>query len=519
MAAPREKLAASLEVLRAFQTDGRRIFKSQELTRTHRERLVRNGFLRQVIKGWLMSSRPDTSPGDTASWYASFWEFCARYSSDRFGDEWHLSPELSLLIHAEATAVPRQVVIYTPHGSNNSIELPFDTSLYDLASESTLRVDGLVIRGGLRIFALPAALVRVPESFFVRHPIEAEVVLGSVSDASDVLHHLLEGGHSAVAGRLAGAFRRTGREEIAEEILHAMRAAGYDPRESDPFTTDQRVGSSGHQAAPMVRRIESLWNAARESVLDVFPDPPSEPREKADYLKFIDDIYESDAYHSLSIEGYSVTPELIARVRAGDRDPERRAGDREQRDALAARGYWQAFQGVKRAVAQALEGSNAGSLARDAHREWYRELFQPFVAAGVLPASTLAGYRSEPVYLKGSRHVPPRAAAVRDAMPALFELLSAERESSVRAVLGHWLVGYVHPYPDGNGRIARFLMNVMLAAGGHPWTVIRVEDRGEYLSSLEAASVENDIEPFARFVARRVRWSDERGAHVVDMRG
>ena len=41
-------------------------------------------------------------------------------------------------------------------------------------------------------------------------------------------------------------------------------------------------------------------------------------------------------------------------------------------------------------------------------------------------------------------------------MPALFDLLEDETEPSVRAVLGHWLVGYIHPYPDGNGRIARF---------------------------------------------------------------
>ena len=61
-------------------------------------------------------------------------------------------------------------------------------------------------------------------------------------------------------------------------------------------------------------------------------------------------------------------------------------------------------------------------------------------------------------------------------MPALFDLLENEIEPSVRAVLGHWLVGYIHPYPDGdgNGRMARFVMNVMLASGGYPWAVIRV---------------------------------------------
>jgi Fic family protein len=92
-------------------------------------------------------------------------------------------------------------------------------------------------------------------------------------------------------------------------------------------------------------------------------------------------------------------------------------------------------------------------------------------------------------------------------MPALFDLLEQESEPSVGAVLGHWLFGYVHPYPDGNGRMARFVVNAMLASGGYPWTVIRVEDRDAYLAALERASVEQDIAPFARFVVERVQWS------------
>jgi Fic family protein len=260
----------------------------------------------------------------------------------------------------------------------------------------------------------------------------------------------------------------------------------------------------------MVRRIEGLWEATREAVVNIFPAPPGRPGDPAEYLRFVDDIYTTDAYHSLSIEGYSVTPELLARVRAGDWDPEGRHEDRDHRDALAARGYWQAFQLVKKSVEGVLRGDNAGALVRTAHREWYRELFQPFVAAGIHSPSALAGYRNDPVYLRGSRHVPPRGEAVRDAMPVLFDLLVAEGDPSARAVLGHWLIGYIHPYPDGNGRIARFLMNLMLASGGYPWTVIRMEDRDEYLSTLEAASVETDLGPFARFLAKRVRWSLDR---------
>jgi Fic family protein len=44
-----------------------------------------------------------------------------------------------------------------------------------------------------------------------------------------------------------------------------------------------------------------------------------------------------------------------------------------------------------------------------------------------------------------------------------------------------------------NGRMARFLMNLMLAAGGYPWTVLPVEERNQYVAALETASVEQNM--------------------------
>ena len=86
-------------------------------------------------------------------------------------------------------------------------------------------------------------------------------------------------------------------------------------------------------------------------------------------------------------------------------------------------------------------------------------------------------------------------------MPVLFELLAEEPEPAVRVVLGHFIFVYIHPYFDGNGRMGRFLMNAMLAAGGYPWTVIPVEHRKEYMQSLESASVNQDIKPFTQFLS------------------
>lgn len=67
--------------------------------------------------------------------------------------------------------------------------------------------------------------------------------------------------------------------------------------------------------------------------------------------------------------------------------------------------------------------------------------------------------------------------------------------------MGHFIFVYIHPYIDGNGRIGRFLMNLMLASGGYPWTVIPVEERKIYMESLEKASVDQNIEAFAKYIA------------------
>lgn len=510
MVSPNEKLAASLGILHDLQKNGRRVFQSKEFSRVHRERLHRNGFLQEVMKGWLISSGPGEREGDSTPWYASFWEFCARYCEDRFGEQWHLSPEQSLLLHAENSVIPSQVVIHSPKGTNNNVELPFGTSLYDLKKSEMPSEADLTVRGGLRLFTPPAALVRVSETFIRQNPIETSVVLASIRDLSEMLRRLLEGGHTVVAGRLAGAFRRIGRPDQADEIVSTMKAAGFDARGNDPFLPAQAVGPLPSAVPPIVGRLRAMWESMGPKVRQVFPESPGLPADKEAYLRFVDEIYRSDAYHSLSIEGYRVSPGLIERVQAGQWNPDRNESDREDRDALAARGYWQAFQLLKRDVAEIIAGADPAALVRKSHREWYRELFQPCVAAGLIGPSAFAGYRNSPVYLRTSRYVPPRAEVVHDAMAALFDLLESEREPGVCAVLGHWLFGYIHPYPDGNGRMARFLMNAILASGGYPWTVIRVEDRIPYLAALDSASIDQDIGPFAGFIVERVRWSIEK---------
>jgi hypothetical protein len=506
MASPADKLAASLAVLKALQDQDRVALRASDMTRTHRERLVRAGFLREVMKGWYLPSRPDEPAGESTSWYTAFWAFCASYLESRFGDDWSVSPEQSISLHTGNWTVPRQLLVRSPRGNNKPTGLIHETSIFDIRLDMPPAADREV-KDGVRLYKLPAALLACSQAQFAARPTEMRAALAMVQDASVLLGRLLEGGRSTVAGRLVAAFRNIGRERIADDIRAAMEAAGYTVQENDPFEDRSLVAFGARENSPFVNRMRLDWARMREDVRAAFPKATGLSSSPAAYLKQLAEIYLNDAYHSLSIEGYRVSAALIEKVRRGNWNPDVDKTDQEDRNALAARGYWQAFQAVEQSIRKVLGGENAGHVADRDHATWYRELFGPSVTAGILRAADLAGYRNGPVYIRRSMHKPPNTDAVRELMPALFELLQQEPEASVRVVLGHFMFVYIHPYTDGNGRMGRFLMNLMLASGGYPWTIVPLERRDDYMGALERASVHGDIRPFTGFLASLVRAS------------
>jgi hypothetical protein len=498
-----QKLAASLEALEQLQAEGVLAIKSSQLSRTHRERLLANGFLKLVMKGWYIASRPDEVQGESTAWYTTFWAFMSQYLTERFGDDWSLSPEQSLSFHAGSRSVPDQLIVRAPAARNQITTFPHDTTIFEVKS-AIAAGDDLIIVDGMRLFTVEAALINASESYYRAHPVNARAILGSIPDASALLAKLLNDGRTRAAGRLAGAFRNIGSARIADDILSAMKAAMHDVREADPFERALEVSGAGRLVSPHVLRIRIMWGEMRGELEGLLPAARPAPNDIDAYLASVEAQYVTDAYHSLSIEGYRVTRDLIERVRSGEWNPDENAEDLEHRNALAARGYWQAFQAVKDTIRKVLEGNNPGEACDQDLAGWYQQLFAPSVAAGLVEAARLAGYRNGPVYIRQSKHVPMSVEAVRDCMPVFFELLQEEEDPAARIVLGHFIFVFIHPYFDGNGRTARFLMNVMMAAAGLPWTVIRLEQRNDYMVALEKASVDSDIKPFARLVSAAI---------------
>ena len=117
-------------------------------------------------------------------------------------------------------------------------------------------------------------------------------------------------------------------------------------------------------------RLRSMWAGWRQDVIHAFPPAPGLGNQSASYLAQVDERYVSDAYNSLSIEGYRVSDELIERVARGDWNPECDLEHNKTKDALAARGYFLAFQAVKESINDILSGKNAGKVVQ--RDRWHR---------------------------------------------------------------------------------------------------------------------------------------------------
>ena len=236
MATPSEKLAEALSELQKLQKDRNvAVIKASDLKTTYKQLLKANGFIKDVIKGWYISTSPDEKKGDTTSWFMSFWDFASIYLNERFEEGWCLSPDQSLLLHCGNRIIPKQLLVRSPKANNNIVQLLHGTSILDYKLDIPAN-DSRVNLNGLQVYSIESGLIAVGTDFYSRHAIDARTCLAMVRDASLLLEKLLEGGHSVIAGRLAGAFRNIGNDRISDNILKTMKSAGYFVREEDPFT-------------------------------------------------------------------------------------------------------------------------------------------------------------------------------------------------------------------------------------------------------------------------------------------
>lgn len=500
---PNQQLAESLKIAKDLAKDS--VLQSSLLDRTHRERLIKAGCLTEVIRGWYLLTSPDASNGGSTAWFGGFWVFTKRYMDERFGEnKYCVSAESSLNFHAGDTPLPRQIIILTKKESNANINLPHDTSIF-LRTDVKNFPSEIEQYNGIPIMSLPLAICRLSSAYYKTYPRNIEIVFKMATlSPSDISRALLTHQSPASAERIIGAYKHLGETAKAKQIYDDLIAADFKLNEVNPFKEYIPKLGNLRVTSPHAARIRLMWNNMREAVEKILPTSPGFESDRDKTISIIQETYVQDAYHSLSIEGYQVTEELIEKIEKGLWDPENIETDKKQKDAMAAKGYFEAFKTVITSIRRVLDGVAPGKVLEDDLQTWYRELFTPSLKANLVQPEHLAGYRNSLVYITNSRHVPPPRTAILDCMETLFDLLKNEPNAFVRAVLGHFIFVYIHPYMDGNGRMGRFILNLMLVSGGFNWTIVRVERRAEYMSALEEASTKENIVPFTEFIKSEI---------------
>ena len=126
-------------------------------------------------------------------------------------------------------------------------------------------------------------------------------------------------------------------------------------------------------------------------------------------------------------------------------------------------------------------------------------------------------YRSVAVEISGSAFSPPSPESIPAAMRDFGEWLATASvdpanvvslNGLLASVAAHTWFVTVHPFIDGNGRVARLLLNLMLMRFGFPVAIVSKEDRARYYDALED-SQSSDISGFAALVGECIEESLE----------
>ncbi|MFZ4690063.1 MAG: Fic family protein [Polymorphobacter sp.] len=208
-----------------------------------------------------------------------------------------------------------------------------------------------------------------------------------------------------------------------------------------------------------------------------------------------------NTYYSNLIEGHDTRPRDIERALAGQLD-----GDEDRRNLqLEATAHIRVQREIDRlAAADSLPAPASADFIAWLHREFYREAPEAMLritGAGRDFIMEPGAWRSHPEHdVAVGRHIPPSSPRVADFMRHFESRYRFDRLGKAGRILAmaeaHHRLNYIHPFPDGNGRVSRLMSHAMAATAGigaHGlWSVSRglargLESRGEYKRMMDHA--------------------------------
>lgn len=123
------------------------------------------------------------------------------------------------------------------------------------------------------------------------------------------------------------------------------------------------------------------------------------------------------------------------------------------------------------------------------------------------PESTPGAFKTQPNRAGSTVFVAPDL--VRGTLREAHGLLGSLPDGLARAAYLMFVVTEVHPYTDGNGRVARAIMNAALVSARHARVIIATGYRDDYLRSLKALSHQSNAAPFVQMLDRAQQFVSE----------
>ncbi|MEK7103528.1 MAG: Fic family protein [Patescibacteria group bacterium] len=118
--------------------------------------------------------------------------------------------------------------------------------------------------------------------------------------------------------------------------------------------------------------------------------------------------------------------------------------------------------------------------------------------------ATAGTYRKIQVYITGEEQLPPPAKEIPGRMKEFFAWLETQKKinPAILAAQAHYRFVKIHPFTDGNGRLARVLSNLILMSAGYPLVIIPVVLRAKYLAALHSSNNEKTFVVFFQEVLK-----------------
>lgn len=498
----------------------RPVWRTEDLPETWlKDMLVFLNLAYEVRRETIILAKPDAELPDLIR--SCFWEIVscvlqpyAPYAITGIAAlNWHLGSE----------SIPKEVAVLTK-SSSSRIDLHGISLLAIEKQPEFLQRDDIEKRVKpvitsrnypLTIEAPESLLVRLRPQYLREYPQVISAFLKAMVFKPETIRALLmQESRPIVYARLAALFEQVGKSADAELIRSIVKIT---TRYSSPgksqivkYPLPPAVTSRKGLSDPVyVTRFRDQLRAYRDRMEVGLKDVRLPRWDLKKLLGYAVRTVRHDTYHSSTIEGYRVTEKEIQALIEGRPVVSGGVGREEVERRMALKGYLEAHRFVLQSVVDHFK--SGAPVTEFTVREVYAHLFSPAVEAGLLTKEQLTRYRNDAVYIRHSRHVPPSHQKVDDLMRCLLEEVNGVQNQAVRALLAHYGFVTIHPYSDGNGRVARFLMNYVLSLGGIPWITVRIEDRDEYFQALEVAQCDEDIDPliaiFSGYLKESLKFS------------